>query len=163
VRRVTSTDETEVMPPPSTGKKLTAKQLDTLRRWVASGAKYQVHWAFVAPRRPPLPPVRDAGWARNPIARFVLPPLQTHGPPPRGPARAPAPPAPAPPCAAAPRRPPRWTPSSPTPGPTPTSAWWTGCWRRRTTANAGAGTGSTPPATPTATASRRTSRATPGC
>src|SRR5262245_701105 len=72
IRRISSTEETEVMPPPSTGKKLSAKQLQLLRNWIADGATYQVHWAYVPPRRPALPTVKDTVWSRNPIDRFVL-------------------------------------------------------------------------------------------
>lgn len=38
-----------LMPPAHTNKPLTTAQKDTLRRWVASGAKYEPHWAFVKP------------------------------------------------------------------------------------------------------------------
>jgi hypothetical protein len=50
-----------------------------LRRWVAAGAKYQPHWSFIAPQRPPLPKVQDRGWVRNPIDRFILARLEKHG------------------------------------------------------------------------------------
>lgn len=47
MRRVTSTDPDEIMPPPESHKKpLTSAQADTLRQWIAEGAKYQKHWAF---------------------------------------------------------------------------------------------------------------------
>ncbi len=32
---------------------------------------HKPHWAFVAPRRPALPPVDDAGWPRNAVDPFV--------------------------------------------------------------------------------------------
>ena len=35
-------------------------------------AEDRAHWAFVAPLRPPLPRVKKAGWARNPIDLFIL-------------------------------------------------------------------------------------------
>ncbi|WP_395139912.1 DUF1549 domain-containing protein, partial [Armatimonas sp.] len=41
------------MPPAHTGKPLTATQKNVLQRWVAGGAKYAAHWAFVRPS-PPL-------------------------------------------------------------------------------------------------------------
>ena len=72
IRRLESAVETEVMPPPKTGKKLTPKQLDLLRRWIAAGANYQQHWALVPPVRPPLPKVLDAHWVRTPIDAFLL-------------------------------------------------------------------------------------------
>ncbi|MBL9152008.1 MAG: DUF1553 domain-containing protein [Verrucomicrobiales bacterium] len=53
IRRVTTTDADEVMPPPSSHKpRLTTAQVDTLRRWIDAGAAYQKHWAFE-----PLPAV----------------------------------------------------------------------------------------------------------
>jgi hypothetical protein len=80
LRRVTSTDETEVMPPPSTKVKLTAREKETLRAWVAAGAKYDQHWAFVKPKRPAVPQIRDAKAAiRNPIDAFILARLQKEG------------------------------------------------------------------------------------
>lgn len=71
VKRITSTDADEVMPPPDTGKKLTAKQIEMLRRWVAGGATYQQHWAFIAPQRPAKPQAANVGWAHNAIDLFV--------------------------------------------------------------------------------------------
>src|SRR5687767_2135215 len=72
IERILSKDEDEVMPPPKTGKTLTATQIDMLRRWIASGAKFQTHWAFQKPQRPALPEVSDKKWSRNEIDRFVL-------------------------------------------------------------------------------------------
>jgi len=37
------------------------------------------HWAFRGPARPPLPPVRNGAWVRNPIDRFVLARLEQAG------------------------------------------------------------------------------------
>ncbi|MFM7112345.1 MAG: DUF1549 domain-containing protein, partial [Planctomycetota bacterium] len=67
------------MPPRSSGLELSAKEKAILRDWVASGAEYQRHWAFVAPVKPALPPVRQADWCRNPIDRFVLARLEAAG------------------------------------------------------------------------------------
>ena len=72
VRRVFSGDQYEVMPPPETNTSLTNQQKEILRQWVASGADYQPHWAFVAPQLPAVPRVQQAGWPRNPIDQFVL-------------------------------------------------------------------------------------------
>ncbi len=67
------------MPPGGKEKSLKPAQISTLRRWVAAGAHYARHWAFVPPRRPTLPTVRDVGWPRNPIDRFVLARLEREG------------------------------------------------------------------------------------
>src|SRR5947209_6742718 len=44
--RVTTADASEKMPPPKSGKKLTARQLALLRQWVEQGAPWSTHWAF---------------------------------------------------------------------------------------------------------------------
>ena len=77
--RVTATDEEEVMPPPKTGKKLTARDLDLLRRWIAAGASYAQHWSYEAPRAATPPAVRDSAWPRHAVDRFVLDRLEREG------------------------------------------------------------------------------------
>src|SRR5438094_725806 len=67
------------MAPAYSGKKLTAEQIETLRRWVAQGGRYEPHWAFVAPKRPALPAGKDTAWPRNPIDRFILARLEQEG------------------------------------------------------------------------------------
>jgi len=77
--RVMSQDPDEVMPPPKSGKKLSAGQIELLTRWVDQGAHWQGHWAFQEIHRFAPPPVRDPGWTRNPIDRFVLARLEKEG------------------------------------------------------------------------------------
>src|SRR4051812_32781252 len=72
IKRVTSEDDETVMPPPKAGHRLSAAQVETLKEWVRQGAKWDAHWAYVAPKRPELPEVKDTDWARNPLDRFVL-------------------------------------------------------------------------------------------
>src|SRR5207253_2262582 len=50
-----------------------------IRRWIEQGAKWQKHWSFLPPRRPPLPPVKSARWCRNPIDAFILDRLEREG------------------------------------------------------------------------------------
>src|SRR5262249_30247901 len=52
IERTTATDKSKVMPPPSTNKKLSPQQIELLRQWIAEGAVWQQHWAFIAPTRP---------------------------------------------------------------------------------------------------------------
>src|SRR5688572_23326943 len=52
IERVTSEDPDVQMPPPDSRKKLTPKQRELLRRWIADGAEYQRHWAYVPPVEP---------------------------------------------------------------------------------------------------------------
>jgi hypothetical protein len=80
IERITSKVETEVMPPPRANKEgFTAEQIDLLRRWIDEGAKFDIHWAYVPPSRPPLPEVKDTTRAHNPIDRFVAAKLEEVG------------------------------------------------------------------------------------
>ena len=79
VKRVTSHDADEVMPPPKTGKKLTAKEVATLAAWVKQGAPYAKHWSYIKPERPTLPAVDGADWPKNAIDHFVLARLEREG------------------------------------------------------------------------------------
>ncbi len=79
VRRITSTDPDERMPPADSGRELTPEQIDVLRRWIEQGAAWSEHWSFVPPQRPPLPAVQAAAWVCNPIDAFVLARLEREG------------------------------------------------------------------------------------
>jgi mono/diheme cytochrome c family protein len=79
IARVTAKDEDERMPPMQTGNALSAAQIATLQRWIAEGAPYAEHWAFVKPKRPSLPAVKDLAWPRNGIDAFILAQLEKHG------------------------------------------------------------------------------------
>ncbi|MFN0099524.1 MAG: PSD1 and planctomycete cytochrome C domain-containing protein [Gemmatimonadaceae bacterium] len=74
IRRITHSDARDRMPkgmPP-----LAAKEIALLRRWIAQGAPWQDHWAYVAPVAAEPPSVADTQWARSPLDRFVLASLE---------------------------------------------------------------------------------------
>lgn len=74
VKRTASMDSEEIMPPVSHGKTLTPKQKELLRQWVADGAEYSQHWAFIPPNQEPLPvnPSNEqANNAVHPIDAYV--------------------------------------------------------------------------------------------
>jgi len=53
VARIVSDDPDAVMPPPHAKiGRLSPEQVETLKRWIAEGAKYEPHWAFVSPVTP---------------------------------------------------------------------------------------------------------------
>jgi hypothetical protein len=80
IRRITSSDPAKRMPPPASGNAaLKQEQVDRLRTWIAQGATWQKHWAFLPPQRPPLPLVKNKRWVRNPIDAFVLARLELAG------------------------------------------------------------------------------------
>lgn len=79
IRRITSEDPDERMPPPDSGHELTGNQIELLRRWIQEGAKWDTHWAYTAPVRPEIPQVRNGGWVRNPIDSFILGRLDREG------------------------------------------------------------------------------------
>lgn len=78
-QRITDKDPQKQMPPPKSGRRLSAKQIELLRLWIEQGAKWENHWAFIPPRRPPLPDVKNANWCKNPVDRFILARLEREG------------------------------------------------------------------------------------
>jgi len=70
--RIASRDPDEVMPPPKFGKQLSDRDKALLRDWIASGARYERHWAFTPPSRPKVPAVANGSSVRNPVDAFIL-------------------------------------------------------------------------------------------
>lgn len=75
-KRLLSTDEDEVMPPPDFHKSLTDTEKTLIRLWIEQGAKYQPHWAFVAPEKASLP---EGITVSNPIDAFLQEKLKKEG------------------------------------------------------------------------------------
>jgi hypothetical protein len=80
IARITSSDPDARMPYHATP--LSSKQIDTLRRWIKQGAKWEDHWAFVPPKQQLVPQVKLGNWPRQPLDRFVLARLEKEGLPP---------------------------------------------------------------------------------
>ena len=78
------------MPPMDSGKpQLKPAQVELIKRWIAEGAEYTDHWAFVKPVKPEVPALpkgADASWASNDIDRFVLTKFDENGLAPNDPA-----------------------------------------------------------------------------
>jgi hypothetical protein len=72
IRRITSEDEFERMPPVDAKQQLKPAEIELLKKWVSAGAPWTQHWSFVAPKAAELPAVSDRDWPRNAIDYFVL-------------------------------------------------------------------------------------------
>ncbi len=79
VARIFAADLNHAMPPKKSNKVLAVAEKETLKRWIAEGAEYKVHWAFSAPARPALPMVKQRDWPRYPIDHFILERLEKAG------------------------------------------------------------------------------------
>jgi hypothetical protein len=78
-QRLMHADADQRMPPADSGKTLSAAQIDVVRRWIAAGATWEDHWAFVPPERPGLPAIPRFTWPKTAIDRFVLSALESRG------------------------------------------------------------------------------------
>ncbi|MBC7817808.1 MAG: DUF1549 domain-containing protein, partial [Planctomycetaceae bacterium] len=79
IKRVTSSDSEQLMPPVDSGKKLSPRDIAVLKKWVEQGAKWQGHWAYLKPVRAAVPKGNEAGFTRNDIDRFLLAKLHAAG------------------------------------------------------------------------------------
>ncbi len=80
LKRVSAADPDFRMPPK--GPALTADEIAKLRRWIAEGAPWPVHWAYrplTEPAVPRVAPGTHERWPRTPIDRFILHELLDHG------------------------------------------------------------------------------------
>jgi len=68
-----------VMPPPESHKKLTGDQIALVKRWIAEGAVYEEHWAFIPPTRPDVPSVMHPEWVKTPVDAFIQEKLSQKG------------------------------------------------------------------------------------
>ena len=78
-QRIASGDPDQRMPPADAARRLSAREIELIRRWIEQGAEWEPHWSFVAPRRPELPSVADATWSIQELDRFVLARLEQSG------------------------------------------------------------------------------------
>lgn len=77
--RISATDTSILMPPPSSNLALTPMEVKLIEKWISQGAKYKKHWAFLAPVKSPLPDVKDKEWPKNEIDRFTLAAMEKKG------------------------------------------------------------------------------------
>ncbi|MEI8281939.1 MAG: DUF1549 domain-containing protein, partial [Armatimonadota bacterium] len=79
-QRVAVGNTNDPMPPTDSGMPpLSAEQVATLKLWIDQGARYDKHWAFVAPVMPTIPTVTAKALIRNPIDNFIVEKLTKKG------------------------------------------------------------------------------------
>ena len=74
IARVTTDDKDDVMPPPKSGKRLSAREVELLTAWIKNGGKFAKHWAYERPARPAPPRV-----APHAIDAFIKAQLDREG------------------------------------------------------------------------------------
>ncbi len=82
-KRITSSDQDLVMPPPDAVRQLNDEERATIKRWIEQGGNYQKHWALEPISKPTLP-ASDANeaytsWRENPIDRYLLATMLARG------------------------------------------------------------------------------------
>jgi len=76
--RISASNPAARMPPAAANNPLTDQQIATIRAWIAAGAAYPQHWAFLKPVRPTVPAGgADLAWSKNPIDAFLRVALET--------------------------------------------------------------------------------------
>ncbi len=80
IERIFAADDSpHHMPPASSKKTLTLAQKQLLKEWIAQGAEYKLHWAFVPPVKVAPPNVKNKGWCKNAIDHFIMARLEKEG------------------------------------------------------------------------------------
>lgn len=79
VRRITSEDEEEIMPPMESNLKLSGYERQLIIKWIEQGAVYKPHWSLIPVEKPEIPEVKNDTWPSNPIDHFILSKLESMG------------------------------------------------------------------------------------
>lgn len=79
-KRVASADTSYQMPTPESHLgALSEYEVKLVRKWIQQGAKYEKHWAFIAPKKAAVPAYDKSKWGYNEIDGFVWDRLQRMG------------------------------------------------------------------------------------
>jgi len=80
IKRISSNDPGIMMPMPESHlARLTTEEIKLFTKWIEQGAKYEKHWAFVAPIKEALPEVDNSKWVKNEIDPFILEKMEAKG------------------------------------------------------------------------------------
>ena len=80
IKRISSNDPAIMMPMPESHlARLTTDEIKLFTKWIEQGAKYEKHWAFLAPVKEALPEVDNSKWVKNEIDPFILEKMEAKG------------------------------------------------------------------------------------
>lgn len=80
IKRISSNDPAIMMPMPESHlARLTTDEIKLFTKWIEQGAKYEKHWAFVAPVKEALPEIDNNKWVKNEIDPFILEKMEAKG------------------------------------------------------------------------------------
>ena len=71
IRRLTTDDESERMPPSPEHPRLSSEEINLLSTWIEDGAKYETHWSFVPPEKVSVAENDHDGSPAHPIDQLV--------------------------------------------------------------------------------------------
>ncbi|MEC3907187.1 PSD1 and planctomycete cytochrome C domain-containing protein [Tamlana sp. 2201CG12-4] len=77
VSRINNPDIEKRMPPVASNLSLTPYEKQVLTKWIAQGAVWKDHWAFVPPVKSKLPKISDSKLAYNEIDHFIIKELES--------------------------------------------------------------------------------------
>ncbi|MFM7182454.1 MAG: DUF1553 domain-containing protein [Verrucomicrobiales bacterium] len=82
VKRMRSTKESEIMPPPESHKTMKAEEIAIIERWIKEGAEYEEHWSFIPPQKHPVPTLPEsapAEWKKTATDAFLFAAMDKQG------------------------------------------------------------------------------------
>ncbi|MCG6154679.1 PSD1 and planctomycete cytochrome C domain-containing protein [Rubinisphaera margarita] len=79
IARILETDHDLKMPPEHSQKSLTPEDIDKLQQWIAEGAEWEPHWAYVTPELVDTPEIDQPEWSNNFIDNFVAAEVKRQG------------------------------------------------------------------------------------
>jgi len=74
--RIISNEPDLVMPPADSGKSLKPAEMELIKQWIAEGAPWSKHWAYLKPQLAPTHEVTNRNWPVNWIDHFILSKLE---------------------------------------------------------------------------------------
>ncbi len=79
LKRIFTEDNGILMPPPESNLVLSEYEKALLKKWVAQGAQYKTHWAFIPPQPQAAPNIANDDWSQNEIDKFILKKMEEKG------------------------------------------------------------------------------------